>query len=227
MLTLGDMTLLILTFFVLMHSFSRPDGQQFRVALASVQGALATGSITGPAPPAATAPPPTALAVAATGGWDLSQLRAVQERLTGTMAREGLLGGVDVDLQADRVVVRFPDSTLFDAGWADLKPEAVVRLDAVALVLRDLPNRIRVEGHTDSVPISTPQFPSNWELSGARAASVLRYLQDFHRLAPERMEMAGMGQYRPVTAGSDPAARARNRRVEILVMAQAQVPKDG
>ena len=77
---------------------------------------------------------------------------------------------------------------------------------------------MRVEGHTDNLPINTPRFPSNWELSTARATSVIRYLIEEENLDPERLSAAGYGEYRPIDANDTPEGRARNRRVDLVIL---------
>jgi len=102
-------------------------------------------------------------------------------------------------------------------------------LDEVAPILADIPNHIRVEGHTDDVPISTAQFPSNWELSTARATNVLQYLLEGEVVDPDQLTAAGYGEYRPVASNETEEGRAQNRRVDIVLLrlgAQEYEPRD-
>jgi chemotaxis protein MotB len=110
------------------------------------------------------------------------------------------------------------DQVLFDLGKADLRPEGRAVLDGLASALKEVPNDIAVEGHTDNRPISGFPFPSNWELSTARATSVLRYLVDDKGLDRKRISAAGYGEERPVVPNDTPAHQAQNRRVEIVVL---------
>ncbi len=116
------------------------------------------------------------------------------------------------------VEVEINTSLLFDSGSAQIFPEARPILEEVGEILRDLPVRVHVEGFTDDVPISTPAFPSNWELSAGRAASVLRLLAD-HGLDPVRMAAIGFGEHRPIADNGTPEGRQQNRRVVIVVLA--------
>ena len=133
----------------------------------------------------------------------------------GPLVKEGKvrvtdgLKGVTVEINA---------SVLFPLGEARLQPGAVRALRAVAEVLAKTEFPVTVEGHTDPTPISTPQFPSNWELSGARASSVVRLFQDAG-VAPQRLTATGYGEQRPVASNDNPEGRARNRRVTILIEA--------
>jgi chemotaxis protein MotB len=91
-------------------------------------------------------------------------------------------------------------------------------LDLLAERLKPLPNEIRVEGHTDDIPIQTALYPSNWELSSARATTVARYFVEHGGIIPSRMIAAGYGQFRPVVSNAEREGRARNRRVDIVVL---------
>jgi chemotaxis protein MotB len=126
----------------------------------------------------------------------------------------------DFKIVGDRFV--FPSDVLFDRGSADLKPEATFQLDKLASALREIEGNIppdiawvmRVDGHTDITPIATAEFPSNWELSSARAISVVRYLMS-RGIAPEHLVAAGFGEFQPIDGATTDAAMARNRRIEL------------
>jgi len=106
---------------------------------------------------------------------------------------------------------------LFDLGEATLRPQGARVLDAIAPVLKGLPNEMVVEGHTDNLPISDTRYASNWELSTQRATTVLRHLLE-DGLAPSRVAAAGYADQRPLTADPTAAGRARNRRVAIVIL---------
>ncbi len=103
---------------------------------------------------------------------------------------------------------------LFASGTADIAPDFYPYLDELAAILEDPHIAARVEGHTDSVPIATERFPSNWELSTARAVSIIRYFLEREAAEPERLEAVGFGEYRPQDSNDTPEGRALNRRVE-------------
>ena len=129
------------------------------------------------------------------------------------------------------VVTIVTDQVLFGEGQADIQPGGFQLLDVVADSLAPLSNDVMVEGHTDSRPISTTRFPSNWELSTARATSVLRYLVEARGFPADRISAAGYADTHPVDSGTTPEAMARNRRVEIVVLAtsspgSAQTPTE-
>lgn len=129
-------------------------------------------------------------------------------RLTESMA---------VDRAADRLVIRMKSAILFDEGKAGLTAGARDVLAGMAPLLARAPSLLRVEGHTDNVPIRTREFGSNWELSTARALSVVRYLEE-SRIDPARLSVAGYGEHHPIIQNDSSEHRAMNRRVEIVVL---------
>lgn len=163
-----------------------------------------------------TALPPT-VSVVETRGDPLDEVeRAVREHAEGT----GLVNSIGFRRESRGLVVSIvTDSVLFDEAQAAIRPAGVAILDVVADALVDLPNAVIIEGHTDSRPIATNRYPSNWELSTARATSVLRYLVEARGLAGDRVAAAGYADTHPVAVGGDAASLARNRRVEIVVLA--------
>ncbi len=137
-----------------------------------------------------------------------------------TEALEGVQVGTDVQFRnEDRglVITVLTDQVLFEPGSAALTDGGRRVTDALAGALGGLPNRLTIEGHTDSRPIATSRFPSNWELSVGRASSVLRTLVEDHGLAPGRLNAAGYADQRPVASNETAEGRAANRRVEIVV----------
>src|SRR5574343_1263738 len=114
------------------------------------------------------------------------------------------------------VTIEINDSILFPAGQAKLQPASISAMLAIAQVLSGADYPITIEGHTDNVPIATPQFPSNWELSAMRATTVLRLFND-GGVGAERLTAIGYGETRPVETNTTVEGRARNRRVSILI----------
>lgn len=123
------------------------------------------------------------------------------------------------------VVVRLNDTMLFDQGSAIIKPEAKAVLDKIALSLNTFKNPVVIEGHTDSVPIKNEKYPSNWELSTARATNIISYLTSKHQFTPGRLSAVGYGEYMPVASNDDVLGKAKNRRVDIVIMSSAQKPQ--
>lgn len=127
--------------------------------------------------------------------------------------------GVTVGLEERGLVVTFVAEVLFDSGKAKIRPEAHDVLNKVAKVITDkvADRNIAVEGHTDNEPIKYSGWKSNWELSTARATSVLHYLED-KGTAPKRLQATGYGEYRSVASNDTPEGRQKNRRVEIIIL---------
>ncbi len=149
---------------------------------------------------------------------------AIEEEIEKAFELEGVEGtDVSVDYNERGIVISIsPDNILFDSGQADLKPQFKKALDAIGPILRRVPNMIQIEGHTDDRPISTARFPSNWELSTARATAVLRYLIVYDGIPENRLSAAGYADSRPVDPSNTSEARARNRRVEIIILRSAR-----
>ena len=149
-------------------------------------------------------------------------LTIVEQKVRARAEGSGLLTAIGFRRESRGLVVTIvTDKVLFEEGHADVQSDGKVILDVVAEALKDLPNTVIIEGHTDSRPISTTRFPSNWELSTARATSVLRYLVETRGLEPNRVGAAGYADTRPVVDAPDAASLAKNRRVEIVVLATA------
>lgn len=124
---------------------------------------------------------------------------------------------VDLRKNGNRIEVDIKARMLFDSGDARLSREAVDALRQVSLSLRGIPNPVQVEGHTDDVPISNFLYRSNWELSAARAASVVHFLAG-QGISPRRLAAVGMGEFRPIANNADESGRAANRRVTLLIL---------
>lgn len=123
------------------------------------------------------------------------------------------------------IVLTLPDTVLFRSGESVLRPEARPFLEAIGEVLIELDRHVRIEGHTDNVPISTVQFPSNWELSATRAVAVVRTLSEQYGVPANHLTAVGHADSRPITDNLTPEDRAKNRRVEIVVQERKSTPE--
>lgn len=147
-------------------------------------------------------------------GQRLSFLAATIEDMLGAYVEQDL---VDVTYTKNRVKVNMKDKMLFASGRATLSNTAVKALRNISQVLSKVPNQIQVEGNTDNRPIHTEEFPSNWELSAARAASVV-HLMTRMGVNPDRMSAIGYGEHRPAADNDSEEGRAKNRRVTLVIM---------
>ncbi len=151
-----------------------------------------------------------------------SELAATREQLAQRLKDSIAKKDVEIELLRGRLSVRVLDRILFASGSAAIRPEGLEVLDKIAQVLVGGREKIRVEGHTDDVPISSAlrsRYPTNWELSGARAASVVRYFQGKHEIVPTRLEAVGHSFYQGVAGNDSEQNRQRNRRVEVVLTA--------
>ena len=212
MATFGDMMSLLLTFFILLVSFSSIQETKFHEAVGSLQGALGVLSQLPKVPVKMDIDKPTKRGDSDSDGLN-KQVEKLKEKIAA-LKENGK--SVNVSRSEKGLAIRLDDQTLFDPGKADLRGGADEILTLVAGTLAEFPNAVRIEGHTDNLPIHTEQFPSNWELSAARAAAVLRFFQE-RGLDPRRMSAVGMGEWRPLASNDSAAERQRNRRVEIFM----------
>jgi chemotaxis protein MotB len=127
-------------------------------------------------------------------------------------------GDLSIVVRAGRMVLRLPNDVLFDSGSVELKPAGKKTLAALASVLASVPGRkFQVSGHTDTMTIQTPRFPSNWELSTARAVQVVHFLVVSGGLKPTLLSAAGYGEFDPVAPNGTATERGKNRRIEITI----------
>lgn len=207
-----DLVVLMLCFFVLLSSFAKMDAGHFRSALGSMQKALgaepldATSSLVHPARPSSDAAPPARPRPNAA-----TTLSRVREYL----ATRGLADRVEVSESERGIVLRAKDRVLFGSADVALDPEGIPILDAVASLCEGFEGHLSVEGHTDDRPIDSRMFPSNWELSGARAAAVVRYLLEAG-VPPSMLHVSGYADTHPVASNASEQGRAQNRRVELV-----------
>lgn len=130
----------------------------------------------------------------------------------------GVGGQISVNTNYEGVIISLSDELVFESGQATVRPEAAAVLDKVVEILLTTDNRVRVEGHTDDIPTNSPLYPSNWELSVARAVSIVRYLSEVGGVPPERVTAAGKAEFDPLVPNTNRANRARNRRADIVMI---------
>jgi chemotaxis protein MotB len=213
-----------MVFFVVLYSMSQADSVKFKRISASLQQAFNVDVLQGQSGVSIShgasepSPPVDDLIT----NKEVAQTARLKEKIDSII--DGATQAPDVTVGTDRegVVIRLSGSYLFDSGRAELKPNSFAVLDAVASELRIAPNDIRVDGHTDSTPIDSPRYPTNWELSAARALAVTRYLSESDSVRAGRLMAAGFGEFRPLVDNDTRENRALNRRVEIHVLSSVQ-----
>lgn len=217
--TYSDTMTLLLTFFVLLYSFSLIDTTKFRKIAVSLQNALMGGGqqtlfeyneTTGDVPIVGED--------IASNKQSLSEGENMYDTIVEFVNTNSLDKYVSIKESARGVIIEFNDRILFDTGKTEIKDEGVPVLMKIAELLDTIPNSIVIEGHTDNVPIRTSQYPSNWELSAARALKVLWYMTDNRGIDPKRCSIAAYGEYSPIASNDTPEGRMQNRRVNILIV---------
>jgi chemotaxis protein MotB len=148
-------------------------------------------------------------------------LQEVKGELQAALKEELKGGTVRINEDGRGLTLTLAEAGFFDPGSALMRPKALEVLERITEKLRPLQAHIRVEGHTDNIPIRTAQFPSNWELSTSRATNVLQYFLTNAHLEPERLSAVGYGEYRPVADNGTPEGRSANRRVDLVVLGAA------
>jgi chemotaxis protein MotB len=146
------------------------------------------------------------------------------EQLAGSLQKQIQAGQIEISELRGRMTVKLKDKILFPSGSAKLSKEGGAALDEVAKAFKDMQGKnVIVAGYTDDVPVAGKSFKDNWELSSARAISVVRYLVS-REVPPQMLGAAGFSQYRPVAVNDSPANRSQNRRIEIVLTAADYEP---
>ncbi|MEB3198130.1 MAG: OmpA family protein [Candidatus Sericytochromatia bacterium] len=218
LLTYADLITLLMAFFVILYALSVTEHRKVSELQNALRNAFHITSGAGEAPINGS---PNVLVGGATP-MDFALIE-MQKQIEKASREEGARGedgelAISTKMTERGLVVSLASSAFFDAGDAYLKPEAVRIMHRVAGLLKQSKRNILVEGHTDNTPIRTRQYPSNWELSTARATSVVRYFVEAHRIPPNWLSAAGYGEYKPIVSNDSPANRAKNRRVDIVIL---------
>ncbi len=216
MATFADMATLLMTFFVLLLSFANMDIVEFRTLMGSVRDAFGV-QFEQPGDYEARANSPIWISEGGSPTTPSILESGPLERVRRALEERGLAPVVDAEMTRRGVALRIRDGVLFESGSDELKPRGLEVLTELGELSTEFVEEIAVEGHTDDRPISTARFPSNWELSAARATAVLRYLERSH---PDELSMsiAGYADTRPVADNDSAEGRSRNRRVELILI---------
>lgn len=235
MATYGDLVTLLLCFFVLLFAMSSADNQKVKNAISSFRGSfgvMQSGTSLNPADLVSSAKMEgkggsykyQSVAKKLKGdmeryaGKEKSDEKAAEAETSASAQNQSSEDAFTVTITERGVVISVAEKFLFDSGKALLKEEASPILDLVLESISDMNNNIAVEGHTDNIPINTFQFPSNWELSGGRAASVVKYFVDKNPDLNKRISLAGYAETRPKATNLSIEGRSSNRRVEIVIL---------
>ncbi len=236
LLTYSDLITLLMIFFVVLYSMSNIDAQKFRAVADSLNKAMGGGTpskmeistdLTGPGVIPQYAKKPQTDSNETTPDNKTSSGNVNQESMTIEQIKKNLDkyaadNGVQTTLVSSieerGLVVSIKDTLLFDSGSAVVTPKAHEILNKISKVLLVAANYIKIEGHTDNVPINTSQFPSNWELSVIRATNVLQIMAGEGKISSDRLSATGYGEYRSIASNGEDAGRAKNRRVDLVIL---------
>jgi len=212
LLTYADLITLLLVFFIVLYTMSQVDKKKFEAmsqSLSIVFGGVGRGGVLEPG---------RSIIPGDKIYKEHREMQNTEEKVRRMIAQKGLEGKISTDLGPRGLVISVKDTLLFEVGSAELTSAAKEIVRSVAHILAETPNAIRVEGHTDNIPIRTAKFYSNWELSTARATNVLQYFIAQGGIAPERLSAAGYGEYKPSVPNTSSRNRALNRRVDIVLL---------
>jgi chemotaxis protein MotB len=219
--TYGDFVTLLLTFFVLLYSFSSMRTEEFKRGMGSLKGAF------GVLPKENALMQKPYVIVPQLTNLQESEIQNSIVKLEEAATDLQLTESVKLQVTEKGVNINIADPVMFDRGRAELKPRILPVLNLVAELSRGWPNKIIIEGHTDNTIISTAQYPTNWELSAARALNVLHYFEDTSGLEPWRLTAIGYGKYHPIAPNDTEANKAKNRRIEIHIEYTGEAPPAG
>ncbi|WDP88980.1 MAG: flagellar motor protein MotB [Desulfobacter sp.] len=222
MATFADLVTLLMCFFVLLFAMSTTQQETYKELVKSLRSALGaqavpeSGTREGLTMHAVPSEEPSeSQAIDELGGMIEKEMEDIVSEVRELVLFNNLGGEVSVTKSEDGVVSTMSDLLLFDEGGTTLAPKGLDILEKVAAVLSKLAYHVKIKGHTDSEPISSAHYPSNWELSSARASTVARLLVA-NGVSPFYISAEGYAQYHPVATNDTAAGRARNRRVEIV-----------
>lgn len=216
LITYADLITLLLAFFIILYAMNRTQQVKFSLVSQALAKQFDSKSIVGrsPGPSIMTGASGTQVL----SPQELKTLNQLQNRLQAAINKQGLAKKVSVFSNLRGVEVSLKSNILFKPGSATLSSSAGTLLNGLGHVLKTVPNDIEVAGYTDSRPIHTPQFASNWQLSAMRAANVVYVLGKIPGIQPDRLFVMGFGPYHPVASNQTSQGRQDNRRVNILVL---------
>jgi chemotaxis protein MotB len=225
LLTYGDMTTLILTFFVLLFTTAEIEGRELQLILSAFRGSLGlfTGGLT------------LSEGVLAELGQEVESLPAKErgdklakavEKAVSIFQPEVKSRKVKITEDERGIVISLVADAFFESGTAELTPEGLAVINKMGRFLREpefKENIIRVEGHTDNTPILSDRYPTNWELSSDRAVRIVRMLNERYNISGENLQAIGYGEFQPVETNDIEEGRAYNRRVEVVIMRKREL----
>ena len=214
--TYADTVTLLLTFFILLYSIASVDSQKLselsEAMKESLSGSAKISEIENIED----------LKAAAGSGAGKTDYEDLAEKLNEIIEANGLTEVIKIREEDKGIVLQLDETILFDSGRSDLKDYSREVLETITTIINNTDNDVLVEGNTDNIPMKNEKFGSNWELSTARAVSVVRYFVEIKNIDPTRFAVKGYGEYNPIVDNSTPENKAINRRVDILIVEQKE-----
>jgi chemotaxis protein MotB len=216
LLTYADLITLLLAFFIILWAGSRADLEKFGRLARALSQAFGVSVFEGEG---------NGMLGSGSGLFEFSQLSGAQrqfmyisEKLRQYANQQGLSESIAVNFRNEGIVITLSNALLFPSGGVEIGEQSRGTLAEIAELIRPLPNEIRVEAHTDNLPTNSPLYPTNWELSAARAAAVVRYLIENEGIEAARLSALGYGEQRPIYPNDTREHRLLNRRADILIL---------
>jgi len=241
LLTYSDLITLLMIFFVMMYSMSKVDADKFQALAESLSIAFGGGTpaqvdigVTPGGPSIIETYPVKSPTEGGENPWGEEKtegtgnggegnvnienmtIEAIKQKLDQFALDNNIQARLVTSIEERGLVVSISDTLLFESGSADITPRAREILDKITNVLASAPNYIKVEGHTDNLPINTARFPSNWELSVLRATNVVHIMKE--KIPAQQLSAVGYGEYRPIASNDTEEGRAKNRRVDLVIL---------
>lgn len=211
LLTYADLITLLLAFFIVMYSMSRLDAKKFGAVTQELQAVLKGGHN-------AILKFKDKQSSKGQGVLKLGKLKILQQLIDEKFEQIDKQKNIRTEITERGLVVHIMETTLFNEGSERLRNAALDVLDLIYEEIKNTQNHIRIEGHTDDRPIKNVNFTSNWELSVARATSVVQYFVESHNFPADRISALGYGEFRPMVPNTSIENRAQNRRVDVVIL---------
>lgn len=219
LLTYSDLITLLMIFFVIMYASSNLDASKYKQISESFKVAMGGGkSIIGKEDAASITVDSNPVNTDLQAKEEQQKLEELKKQVDKYLEKSGMKDSVSTEIDERGLVVSIKDTLFFDTGKAEIKPDIQKKIVDLGKILNQLNNYIRIEGHTDNVPIKNQEFSSNWQLSCERAANVTELLIEKCNIPPQKLSAVGYGEYRPIFNNTTEDGRARNRRVNIIIV---------
>jgi chemotaxis protein MotB len=210
LLTYSDLITLLLGLFVILYAMSKIDTKKYNQWVAAFGGVFGSSQVD------------MKTGIGEKGLVDgMNEQIQVRQMLKEALELNGKNDAITISIDERGVTIHIQEELLFPSGQTELKNSSLKTMDSLAYVIKRLPNDIRIEGHTDNIPINTPRFPTNWHLSVTRAMNTGYYLIDSHGINPDKVSVVGYGELRPLSSNGTEQGRSLNRRVDIVILMSA------